>query len=122
MGKGRASASFASSFASAMLRSIHRLSASLTISAASGELSVITSIVGIALRQKSAQASPASASRPPTRIGIEARSRIAWPSASRSGLKAMRTCAFGAKISSCISRVVPGGTVLLIMTSWPSAT
>ena len=49
MGKGRASASLASSFASAMLRSIQRLSASFTISAASGELSVITSIEGMRL-------------------------------------------------------------------------
>ena len=34
----------------------------------------------------------------------------------------MCTRAWAAKISSCISRVVPGGTVLLIITSWPSAT
>ena len=56
IGQGSASASFASSFASAMLRSIQRLSASLTISAASGELSVITSIAGSASRQNAAPA------------------------------------------------------------------
>ena len=114
----------ASSFASATLRSIQTLSASFTISAVRGSSTTMESTPR-ACRHSVEQARALRSSTAPMTMGIDTSSRMAWPSASRSGQNAnpKSTPARSPEASSTIGRtsfsVVSGGTVHLRMTSWP---
>ena len=79
--------SFASSLPNAMFRSIHRLLASLTISAVRVSLTLSVSTPSPS-RQKNSARSLLASSTPLTMTGTDVRSAIADPSASRSGQNA----------------------------------